>query len=35
MQSPLAFWIMSAAALALTALLFGALLRWTMRQRAR
>nr|WP_218088134.1 MATE family efflux transporter [Variovorax sp. SG517] len=35
MQSPLAFWIMSAAALALTALLFGVLLRWTMRQRAR
>lgn len=35
MQSPLAFWIMSAAALALTALLFGALLRWTMRQRAK
>ena len=35
MQSPLAFWIMSAAALALTALLFGALLRWTMRRRAK
>lgn len=35
MQSPLAFWIMSAAALALTALLFGVLLRWTMGQRAR
>lgn len=35
MQSPLAFWIMSAAALAVTALLFGALLRWTMHQRAR
>lgn len=35
MQSPLAFWIMSAAALALTALLFGVLLRWTMHQRAR
>ena len=34
MQSPLAFWIMSAFALVLTALLFGALLRWTMRQRA-
>jgi len=34
MQSPLAFWIMSAAALALTALLFGALLRWTMAKRA-
>ena len=34
MQSPLAFWIMSAAALALTALLFGALLRWTMKKRA-
>lgn len=35
MQSPLAFWIMSAVALALTALLFGALLRWTMRRRAK
>jgi len=35
MQSPLAFWIMSAAALALTALLFGVLLRWTMGRRAR
>lgn len=34
MQSPLAFWIMSAGALALTALLFGALLRWTMKKRA-
>jgi MATE family multidrug resistance protein len=34
MQSPLAFWLMSAAALALTALLFGALLRWTMKQAA-
>ena len=30
MQSPLAFWIMSAGALAVTALLFGALLRRTM-----
>ncbi|SEJ67304.1 multidrug resistance protein, MATE family [Variovorax sp. OK605] len=35
MQSPLAFWIMSAGALALAALLFGTLLRWTMAQRAR
>ncbi|MDP9908208.1 MATE family multidrug resistance protein [Variovorax boronicumulans] len=35
MQSPLAFWLMSAAALALTALLFVALLRWTMKARAR
>jgi MATE family multidrug resistance protein len=34
MQTPLAFWIMSAGALALTALLFGALLRWTMKKRA-
>jgi MATE family multidrug resistance protein len=34
MQSPLAFWIMSAGALALTALLFGVLLRWTMKKRA-
>lgn len=35
MQSPLAFWIMGAAALAVTALLFGALLRWTMAHRVR
>jgi MATE family multidrug resistance protein len=35
MQSPLAFWLMSAGALALTALLFGALLRWTMRRSLR
>jgi MATE family multidrug resistance protein len=34
MQSPLAFWIMSAGALVLAALLFGALLRWTMARRA-
>ena len=34
MQSPLAFWIMSAGALALAALLFGALLRRTMAKRA-
>jgi len=34
MQSPLAFWLMSAGALALAALLFGALLRWTMAKRA-
>lgn len=34
MQSPLAFWIMSSVALALTALLFGTLLRWTMAKRA-
>ena len=34
MQSPLAFWIMSAAALALASLLFGALLRWTMAKQA-
>jgi MATE family multidrug resistance protein len=34
MQSPLAFWIMSAGALVLAALLFGALLRWTMAKRA-
>jgi len=33
MQSPLAFWMMSAGALALTALLFVFVLRWTMRQR--
>ena len=33
MQSPLAFWIMSAGALALAALLFGVLLRWTMARR--
>jgi MATE family multidrug resistance protein len=33
MQSPLAFWIMSAGALALAALLFGVLLRWTMSRR--
>jgi len=35
MQSPLAFWIMGAAALTVTALLFGALLRWTMAHRVR
>ncbi len=35
MQSPLAFWIMSAGALALTALLFGGLLRWTMARHLR
>lgn len=35
MQSPLAFWIMSAGALALAALLFGVLLRWTMARRGR
>jgi MATE family multidrug resistance protein len=34
MQSPLAFWIMSAGALVLAAVLFGALLRWTMARRA-
>jgi len=34
MQSPLAFWIMSAGALVLTGLLFSALLRWTMQKRA-
>lgn len=34
MQSPLAFWIMSAGALALAALLFGVLLRWTMARRS-
>ena len=33
MQSPMAFWIMSAGALVLTALLFGALLQWTMKKR--
>ncbi|WPH22759.1 MATE family efflux transporter [Variovorax paradoxus] len=35
MQSPLAFWLMSAGALTVTALLFGALLRWTMRRSLR
>ncbi|QSI31617.1 MATE family efflux transporter [Variovorax sp. RKNM96] len=34
MQSPMAFWIMSAGALVLTALLFGALLQWTMKKRS-
>ncbi|WP_454909279.1 MATE family efflux transporter [Variovorax gossypii] len=34
MQSPLAFWIMSAGALALTALFFISLLRWTMKKRS-
>ncbi|MDH6166091.1 MATE family multidrug resistance protein [Variovorax boronicumulans] len=33
MQSPMAFWIMSAGALVLTGLLFSALLRWTMKKR--
>ncbi|MET3494410.1 MATE family efflux transporter [Variovorax boronicumulans] len=35
MQSPLAFWIMSAGALVLTALLFGALLQWTMKKKTK
>jgi MATE family multidrug resistance protein len=35
MQSPLAFWLMSAGALALAAALFGTLLRWTMARRGR
>jgi len=35
MQSPLAFWIMGAGALILTAVLFGGLLKWTMAHRAR
>lgn len=34
MQSPRAFWIMSSVALAVTALLFVTLLRWTMAKRA-
>jgi MATE family multidrug resistance protein len=35
MQSPLAFWLMGAGALAVTAVLFGALLRWTMQRSLR
>lgn len=34
MQSPLAFWLMSAGALVMAAALFGALLHWTMRKRS-
>ncbi len=34
MQSPLAFWLMSAGALVVAAVLFGALLHWTMRKRS-
>jgi MATE family multidrug resistance protein len=35
MQSPLAFWLMSTGALAVTAVLFGGLLQWTMRRSLR